>query len=413
LNDPMQGASVQLLQVRYEAGRRRLVAAGGAARVTDDLGRYRLYNVPPGQYVVSATAGAVSSADVPGYARAYYPGTANPGAAQFVSVGPAQDVAGIDFSLSRTRTVRITGKMLNAAGEPTTGGSVKLMPSRRSASVTSLAVGGRILPDGTFEFPNIPPGQYVIQADRGRSNSWTEGEFGTIPVSVDGTDVKDLTLQTSLGSAIKGRVTFDAYTNAKTPPPSAVELSPVPFDFDLTPQKFAVANIHEDWSFEIAGINGPRRLQLLRAPAEWALREIRVNGIDITDRPLPFGRTNQSLTDVEVILTDRVTEVKGTTTDDRAQPAAAATLIVFSTNRDRWYSASRFLRKTVAGPDGAWGVAGLPPGSYYAAAIAGLPGEGADAWQDPAFLDSLIARASTVTLGEGQKTILNLRLSAR
>ena len=47
--DPLQGASVQLLTIRYEAGRRQLVSAEVAARVTDDVGRYRLFGIAPGQ----------------------------------------------------------------------------------------------------------------------------------------------------------------------------------------------------------------------------------------------------------------------------------------------------------------------------------------------------------------------------
>ena len=35
----------------------------------------------------------------------------------------------------------------------------------------------------------------------------------------------------------------------------------------------------------MAGIIGPRRLQLLHAPSEWALKEILINGIAVTDRP--------------------------------------------------------------------------------------------------------------------------------
>jgi len=71
LGDPIQGASVQLLHIRYESGRRRLVPAGGAAHATDDLGRYRIYALAPGRYVVSATVGDV--ADLPGYTRSYFP----------------------------------------------------------------------------------------------------------------------------------------------------------------------------------------------------------------------------------------------------------------------------------------------------------------------------------------------------
>ena len=44
--DPIQGVGVEVLRVQYEAGRRRLVSAG-TSRLTDDLGRYRLYRPRP------------------------------------------------------------------------------------------------------------------------------------------------------------------------------------------------------------------------------------------------------------------------------------------------------------------------------------------------------------------------------
>jgi uncharacterized GH25 family protein len=412
--DPLQSASVQVLALRYEAGRRRLVAAGASARVTDDLGRYRLFGLAPGRYAVSAAVGAVSSADLPGYGRSYYPGTPNAVEAQFVSIGLSESVTGIDFSLSRTRTARVAGTLLNASGEPTTGGSVLLMPSQRSTSVTSVPAGARILPDGAFEFPNVPPGQYVIQAYRGRSNGWTEGEFGSLPVTVNGEDVTDLVLQTSSGSSIAGRFTFDTADRSKRPAPSDLELSPITIDADVSPARnTATANINDEWNFEIAGINGPRRLQLLRTPPGWALKEIRVNGIDVTDRPLPFGTKNQSLSDVEVVLTDRINSLGGTITDDRARPAPGAFFLVFATDRGLWYPASRYLRIATAGPDGVFTVTGLPFGNYYVVAIARLPADGEIGWQDPDFLESLLSSASTVTLGEGERQVVNMRLKAR
>ena len=258
----------------------------------------------------------------------------------------------------------------------------------------------------------------IMQSHVGSTDGDGRFEFlelaaGTLPVSVNGADVTDLVLQTSAGSSIIGRFTFATYNNSNRPAASAIELTPIPADFDLSPSRSATANIRSDWTFELAGINGPRRLQLLIAPTGWALKEIRVNGIDVTDRPLPFGRTDQSLTDVEVVLTDRVNQLNGTIADDRARPVPGSSVIVFSTDRGRWYPASRFLRRAVAGSEGAFTVAGLPFGSYYAAAVAQPPADGEDAWQDPEFLDSLASRASTVTLGDGQKVFLGLRLATR
>jgi hypothetical protein len=410
LGDPLQGASVQLLHVRYEAGRRRLVAAGGRSLPTDDLGRFRVFGLPSGQYIVSATVGGVASADLPGYARSYFPGTPNASEAQFVSMKLAQDTTGIDFALSRAPTARIAGTLMNAAGEPSTGGSVRLMPSLRSTAVTTVPVGARILPDGRFEFPNVTPGEYLIQVDRGRKNSSTEGEFGVLPVAVDDRDVTGLVVQTSSGSSIAGRVTFDSFLGAKAPRPDQIEITPVPMDPERAPMAPANADIRRDWSFVINGVNGPRRLQVRREPAEWTLKEIRVRGIDVTDRPLMFGTADQSLAEVEVVLTDRVNQVSGSIVDDHAKPAPGSLLIVFPVDRDRWYPASRFLRRTIAAFDGTFRLAGLPPGSYYAAAVARLPPDGDEAWQEPAYLESLVPRATDFSLGEGQQQALKLKL---
>lgn len=411
--DPVEGARVQLLAIRFERGRRRLVPAPGASTPTDDLGRYRVYDVAPGRYVITATVAAVLSAELPNYARSYYPGTVDAVAAQFVSIGLSENVTALDFPLARVKTARVAGQLLNAAGEPTMGGTLNLIPSYRSA-VSSVAVGARISKDGAFEFPNVAPGQYIIQASRGRTNSWMEGEFGSLPVTVTGAeDVTGLVLQTSAGSTIAGHFTFDTADRSKLPPPGRVELAAIAVDPDLSPAQTASANVHDDWTFEMMGINGPRRLQLVRAPAEFALKEIRVRGFDVTDRPLPFGTKNQSLTDVEVVLTDRISTLSGAVTDSDGRPVATGYMVVVSTDRTHWYPTSRFMRTVATGSGGAFSVSGLPFGSYYVVAVDRLPDDGEDGWQDPDFLEPLLSSSSTVTIAEGERQVVNLRVRGR
>src|SRR5262249_36832833 len=185
--------------------------------------------------------GGAASTDVPGYVRTYFPGTPTASDAQFVAVAASQEVTVRDFAMFRGRTARISGRIINAAGETRAVGSLTLIPSYGSSAVTSVPVGARLLTDGRFEFPNVPNGQYIIRADRGLTNRSTEGEFGVLPVSVNGADVTDLILQTSLGSSIKGRLRFDASRETKTPNPSAIELSPVPVDVDASPSRSASA----------------------------------------------------------------------------------------------------------------------------------------------------------------------------
>jgi carboxypeptidase family protein len=411
---PVMGARVQALRVRYEGGRRKLVAVSIPDRTTDDRGEYRLYGLQPGQYIVSAFIGDVSSDDVPGYARTYFPGMASATDAQYVAVGAGQDVVGLDIALARVRTARISGRLIDALGQPG-GGSLILIPTWRASTAPAEPIGARILPaDGRFEFRNVPPDEYVIQSSRGRKNNWTEGEFAAMPIVVNGVDVNDLVLQTTTGSSVTGRITFNTLDRTKIPQLSAIEITAVPVDPDLSPSgAWANAHILADWQFEMAGLSGPRRLVVSRIPAGWTLEQIRAGGADVTDRPLALGRADQSANNVEIVLSDRVSQLTGSVTDDNHRPVHGAHVIVFAADRDRWFSGSRFLRDATTDEQGTYTVSGLPFGSYYVTATSQVFIEGPEAWQDPAFLTAQISRATSLTISEGQRVTRSIRLSSK
>src|SRR5258708_4504469 len=194
---------------------------------------------------------------MPGYATTYYPGSPAASDAQFVTVGLSQDVPNIDFALALVPTSRIAGTTLNAAGEPFQGG-IQMRTSRRSGSVVADSVGARTERDGTFEFPNVPSGEYVVHAFHGGELAW---QF----VGVNGADVTGLVMQTLPGSTIAGRFTFEG---GAAPGGVPIELSPVPADPDVAPFAGNPARIEvkNDWTFTISGAAGPSRLQLTRAP---------------------------------------------------------------------------------------------------------------------------------------------------
>ena len=409
LGDPVQGASVQLMHVSFDRGRRRLTPAG-VSRLTDDRGHYRIYEVASGRYVVIATVGAIASSDLPGYAPSYFPGTIDPRGAQFVDVAPSRDVAGIEISLSPARTARVTGKVLNAAGEPTTAGTLQLRAAGGADSFSGLSIPARIGDDGVFEFTNVAPGAYIIYADRGRQNGSIEGEFAAVPVAVAGDDVTGLTVQTSAGSTIAGRVTFDTPGRDNRPKASDIELTAVPIDFDLAPAQPAHADIQPDWTFWLRGVSGTRRLLPTRLPSGWALRALRVNGIDATDRPLVFDRSGQSTADIELELTDRISEIGGAVLDGDGRGVAHAIVLAMPIDRGLRYPMSRYLRRATSGDDGTFHLAAVPAGAYYVATVVSIPIDGPDAWQDPAFLESLAPVATTVTIGDGQRQTVNLRV---
>lgn len=411
--DPVEGASVRVSQIEFIQGRRQLVDVDGARdRLTDDRGRYRVWGLPPGHYLVSAVVGQVefpgpSMLDMPGYAPTFYPGSATPGGAALVDVGLSTDVTGIDFSLAPTPTARVYGQALSGSGGPITGG-LTMRSSARSGGVLSQ-VGAIINPDGTFIFPNVAPGEYVIQAARGPVNDWTEGEFASQIVEVNGTDLKDVNLRTSTGSALTGHITVD---DASPLSPGDIDLTPVPADLDRAPAdsgQIAHAEIHEDWTFALDGLHGPRRLRLTRAPAGWLLKAVLVDGMDVTDQAVACGSPKESLHDVEVVLTHSGAEIAGTVADATGVPAAQGFVIVFPTDRSQWGPDSRFLKVAVL-KNGTFDISGLPAAGYYVAAVTRLI---ADEWQDPALLDQLSPTAAQVFASAGQKVTAAPPLTVR
>jgi hypothetical protein len=400
LGEPVQGAAVQLLRVQFRDGARRLVSAGGS-RTTDDRGAFRLFGVTPGQYLLSASASDVSTSELPGYVRTYYPGVADPASSAFFTIGPSQVQSSADITLVRQRTVRVSGIVRDAQGKPGLVGSLNLIPSQ-SASLLAAGVGARVGDNGAFEFPNVPAGRYVIQAYRGTRNRSTEGEFGVLSISVGDQDLEGLTVQATAGSAIVGRLSFIGATPGAAPSRAGIDIEAVPVDPDLSPLGGrATAEIRQDWTFSMSGISGPRRIAVTRTPPGWAVREIRVRGLDVTDQPVAFGTAAQSADDVEVVLTDRVTQILGRVRGVEGRAIAGVTAIAFAPTRDRWYSQSRYMRAIAVREDGRFTVEGLPPGSYYVAAVASLPAGGANAWRDPAFLNSLVAPATSLSIGDG------------
>ncbi|HEV3142011.1 MAG TPA: carboxypeptidase regulatory-like domain-containing protein, partial [Vicinamibacterales bacterium] len=141
--DAIENANVRLQRIEWSRGRRRLASVRGvASRDTDDQGRYRLFGVPPGRYLVSAAVGeplrgrlgAVN--DLPGYVRTYFPGTPSATEAQPLDIATSDQALNINFALSTGQTGRIAGRVFAADGHPFRG-TVHLIASARSAAIAA------------------------------------------------------------------------------------------------------------------------------------------------------------------------------------------------------------------------------------------------------------------------------------
>lgn len=162
-----------------------------------------------------------------------------------------------------------------------------------------------------------------------------------------------------------------------------------------------------DGAFVVTGIPAGRRaIRAPNPPSPWALKAVIVDGRDVTDTPLEV-RHGQKITEVQVVFTDRVTELAGAVRDEKGAPAVGYTVVAFSTDSSTWRAQSRTIQAVQPDQTGAFFFRGLPPGSYFLVALDDVEqGE----WFDPLFLEEAQKSALRVTLSEGTSTTQDVRV---
>jgi protocatechuate 3,4-dioxygenase beta subunit len=417
--EPVANAIVAAMRYGYAAGARRLLPGSGqnSRDTTDDQGHFRLFGLSPGEYVVSASfrsggEAAEPSGENTGYAATYFPGTTNVAEAQRVSVSVGQEQHNVVFSLIATRLVRVSGAALSSQGAPVSDGSVMLMPTsgRVGAPGPMANLSGRIDQAGQFRILNVPPGRYVAQVRAGRpggrGNAPGVQEAGRQEITVGAQDLEGVVLVTAPGARVAGSVVSDRGSTAELRP-QEVTISMRASEVDAVgPLANSMSRVSDDWTFEIANVFEPRVFRV-NTPQGWMLKSITLNGQDITDVPLDVA-PGQTVTGVQVLLTDRVTEVNGRIADSRNRAVTDATIVIFAADEDKWGFQSRYIRAARPDQDGRFQIRGLPPhGDYLALAVQGLEDGQAG---DPEFLATLRERATTLSLKEGETRTLDLRV---
>jgi hypothetical protein len=131
------------------------------------------------------------------------------------------------------------------------------------------------------------------------------------------------------------------------------------------------------------------------------VKAILAGGIDVTDQVMSFGRDDESRDDIEVVLTNRTTQVIGSLSDLKGRSPTDLAVLAFATDQSQWYAGTRFRRRISPSSDGRFTIEGLPPGDYFV--LAAEPPRDAGEWQNPDTLERLSRGATRVHLGDGQR----------
>jgi hypothetical protein len=296
-------------------------------------------------------------------------------------------------------------------------------------------------PDGTFSIQNVPPGPYTLTAmlmpqfDAGFFAAATDAvrgvggppppevpvsgnlavanaglreqmlnripETASIQVTVPSEGVSGLTLSTRRGGRLSGRFVADTGVTRALPTGLHVTLR------SSSPGAgMQMTGGSSDTDFQLAGASGPTRLEVQGVPDGWAVKAIMLDSEDVTDETVDLSGTNGTL---RVIMTDRLTSLSGTVQSDRE--IRDHNILVFADDAAKWTLPSRFVRATRADADGRFEIRGLPPGERYLVAALSYLEDGEE--QDRRLLQQLRARATSVTLDDGEQRSIQLELVSR
>jgi hypothetical protein len=426
--DPIADVQVEALRHQFVNGERQLVNAGRSSQ-TDDLGAYRIFGLMPGDYIVRASMrpnvppGPRGAETEPtGYPGTYFPGVIDVSQAQTLTATLGQEVSSIGFSLVPARLSRVSGTVMGSDGRPLAGAVVMIRARTGTGPLRMIlgnVVGNQVRADGTFQLTNVPPGDYTLDVQQRPRNirnpqdlNLAQLEFASMPISVSGGDIDNLTLVTTPGVTVSGRVVYQgqsaprATMQVTAAPPQG---GPAPVGALINARVLGAGRVNADGTLELRGLAGPQLIRVQGIPVGWALKSITLDGADITDTGYDF-RPGNNMTGLVITLTDRLTDVTGSVRDARGQPVTDYVLVAFPEDAKLWAPQSRFVQTARPNQNGTFNIKALPPGRYLAAVVPSLE---TGLQNDPALLAQLRPHAQSFSLAEGQMLNLNLEMTAQ
>jgi len=336
--DPVLGAQVNVVRRVAIAGYTTTRTFPGFT-ATNDLGDFRLSDVPSGEYYVVAMYTPHERNDQTGmrigYVTTYYPASRTLRGARFVKVREGRDTKRINVTMASSRLVRVSVHPVSSTGAPL-GREARLILSRHDpvylpSSRERYAREER----GTFVFDDVSPGDYSLLA----ASSFRKEEAAYVNLTVEEHDVA-LNVQTNAGAKVSGRVIVDGQALGVAPGvlPRPVTVSASPpaekYGISYTREWILSANVQGTGRFELTGLRGP--MVLYGEIGLGALVSIRRGVQEIAGKTLEYVGT-ETIDDIVVELTRKVATLEvAVTSTKRADDPEAVTVVLFADDPSLW-----------------------------------------------------------------------------
>jgi hypothetical protein len=469
MGQPAPTVSVRVLQYRRQNGEMTLspvMSVSPIGQMTDDRGVYRIFALPPGEYVVVAVPRPLGGGDArqvttaqmqsiqrllqqPGgssalppvppaptvnYAPVFYPGSMSASSASAVTLVAGEERTGIDISLQLVKTAHVEGTVVAPAGVPVQSAQLYMTPAGPSVigvvgiSLNRTSPG----PDGHFSYAGVTPGQYTISArlggqtavrttsgdmlmttravgGGGRNEASTGSLWANADVTVNGEDIGGLALNLQPGLTMSGRVVVQAANSESPGDLSRATITVQPSSSGVTIGTPA-AQVDAAGHFTVTDLTPGKYTMSGQLPGSggtsWTLKSVVVNGSDVLDTGLEIAAAERP-SDALVTFTNQTQVVSGTLSDPSGRAAPDFTIVVFPAD-NRYWSASRRIKTSRPGTDGRFIINGLPAGEYRIAALVDIgPGDA----NDPSFLEQLVPASITFSLADGERKVQDIRMA--
>jgi hypothetical protein len=393
---PIGNTTVTALKAAYRNGQRTLKVEQTA--VTNDLGEYRLFWLPPGSYFIAAkprsgehNPGPLASGEGPenmdrlmigilnapafpgfpvsdsinsilkkaegssdaseAFVTTYFPGTTDQEQATGIEVHPGLEMGSIDLTITATRTHHIRGTIVNSVtGRPAPGAQLRKARVSEMEACTSGA--GRERRENcsfepvdydkaTFDIPMVTRGAYVLYSTAGNLIAKTI-------VDVADSDIDDLVLTLRPRITLAGRI-LPAIANVK------VTLDPGP---PLPDAEALAGTTLPDGTFSIPGLT-PGDYSINVGLNKGYIQSIKTGNEDVLSNGLHVREEQNDLINIGIATEGAVVEGRVVNAAGEATPNVTAALVPVALPRR-----IDLYRSTQTDDSGHYHFSDVAPGDY-------------------------------------------------